>query len=265
MSYSTVTRGVTPFLRGKYERDARRSWDAFYSRNGERFYRDRHWLLEEATDGFPCLASGASTVLECGCGAANAAFPLLAANPRLRVFAFDFAPAAVALVRGAPAFDPARITAFAWDFARHDLDAVPAAECAGLAPDAAVDYALCLFVLSAVPPSQHGAAVRRVARLLRPGGQLLFRDYCVGDMAAARFKPTRRIDDHYFVRQDATLSYFFDEARLDAAMRGAGLVPVGVRRILRTVVNRREEKAMHRVFLQAVYEKPAAAAAGCVT
>lgn len=264
--YSTVTTGVTPFWKAKYEREAPKHWHKFYERNGERFYKDRHWLCDEASDGFPCLIPDVSsqdpkpvTVLECGCGAANAAFPLLAASPHITMHAFDFAPSAVALVRAAPAFDSRRMSAFVWDFARDDLDAVPAEARDSLAADDAVDYALCLFVLSAVPPALQSAAVRRVARVLRPGGRLLFRDYCVSDLAASRFKGRSRIGDNYFVRQDSTLSFFFDEDVLDTILREAGLVKVEIRRIERKVVNRKEEKTMNRVWLQAVYEKPVAA------
>ncbi|CAI5473004.1 unnamed protein product [Closterium sp. Yama58-4] len=34
-------------MRGKYEREARRYWDLFYKRNGERFFKDRHYLHHE--------------------------------------------------------------------------------------------------------------------------------------------------------------------------------------------------------------------------
>lgn len=262
-SYTTVTTGVTPFWQAKYERDAPKYWHKFYERNGERFYKDRHWLCDEESDGFGCLISNANAsqhapvvVLECGCGAANAAFPLLAANPHVNIYAFDFAPSAVALVRAAPAFDPRRMNAFVWDFARDNLECVPSEDRGGLVSDNSVDFALCLFVLSAVPPPLQAAAVRRVERILRPGGRLLFRDYCVSDLAATRFRGTSKIHDNYFVRQDSTLSFFFDENVLDTILRHAGLVPVEMRRIERKVVNRKEGKEMNRVWLQAVYEKP---------
>jgi 2-polyprenyl-3-methyl-5-hydroxy-6-metoxy-1,4-benzoquinol methylase len=39
-----------------------------------------------------------------GCGAGNSAFPLLALNPQLRVYACDFSPRAVELVKAHPEY-----------------------------------------------------------------------------------------------------------------------------------------------------------------
>ena len=48
-------------------------------------------------------------MLEVGCGAGNTVFPLLAARPAgVRVFASDFSPAAVDIVKNSPAFQPNR-------------------------------------------------------------------------------------------------------------------------------------------------------------
>lgn len=256
MSYSTVSIGVTPFMRKKYENEAQKHWTKFYQRNGDRFYKDRNWLNNDATDGFPMLNKDGAVVVEAGCGAANAAFPLLRNNPGMRVFAFDFAPSAVQLVRGAPSFDGERMSAFVWDFARAEIEAVPAEERGGLGISCKADFALCLFVLSAIPPELHVAALHRLQKLLKPGGLLLFRDYCCGDLAASRFKQRSRIEEDYFVRQDGTLSYFFSDSRLNSIASEAGLELVECRRIERLIRNRKEEKEMHRVFLQGVYRKP---------
>jgi methyltransferase-like protein 6 len=254
--YDTVQKGVSAFWRQKYEINASRYWHEFYVRNGTKFFKDRHWLLEESSDGFPCLASKEGrTVVEAGCGVANAAFPLLRANLSLRLYAFDFAKSAVDLIRNQEEFNAEQFTAFIWDFSREELVNVPEAERGGLASSRSADYVLCLYVLSAVPPELQNIAMKRLSRLLRPGGQILFRDYCVADLAASRFKARSKILDNYFVRQDGTLSYFFDENKLESVFSGTGLVRIETRRVRRTVVNRKEGKEMERVWIQAVYER----------
>jgi methyltransferase-like protein 6 len=78
----------TPRLHsGKLEREAARLWDKFYRRNGDRFFKDRHYFERE----FPFLTQPGITVLETGCGAGNTVFPLLELNPTCRVYACDFA------------------------------------------------------------------------------------------------------------------------------------------------------------------------------
>ena len=42
--------------------------------------------------------------LQVGCGAGNTVFPLLQLNPQLRVYASDFSPTAVELVKAHPAY-----------------------------------------------------------------------------------------------------------------------------------------------------------------
>lgn len=61
------------------------------------------------------------TNMQVGCGAGNTLFPLLELNPRIRAYACDFAPAAVDLVRGSPAFDASRVTAFVADISQVHL------------------------------------------------------------------------------------------------------------------------------------------------
>ncbi|GAB4823086.1 hypothetical protein N2152v2_010132 [Parachlorella kessleri] len=94
----------------KYEREASRYWDLFYRRNEDRFFRDRHYFDRE----FPELLS-AQTVLEVGCGVGNTIFPLLELNPTAFIYACDFAPSAVALVRSHPQYASGRVHAFVAD------------------------------------------------------------------------------------------------------------------------------------------------------
>ena len=162
----------------RYESEAGAFWEAFYRRNRGAFFRDRHYLDKE----WPALRGGAPVVLEVGCGVGNSVFPLLEANPRLRVFCCDFAPAAVALVKAHPAYASGRVTAFVADAARAAL-AAPA----GPVPAGGVDFATLIFALSALAPEAMPAALSNVAATLKRGeGRVLFRDYARGDLAQVR-------------------------------------------------------------------------------
>lgn len=256
--YRTVCTGMPKFWADKYARESSKIWDKFYKRNKTNFYRDRHWTTSEQTDGFPCLAqvaaSGNVVLVEAGCGVANCAFPLLEVNPSLFIYAFDFAPSAVALVRQAQEYKQERCHAFVWDFCKGPITSIASEERAALQPGVA-DFCTLIFVLSAVSPDKQVQGVKHLHALLKPKGRLLFRDYATGDMAQQRFAANRKIEDNYFVRQDSTLSYFFDEDRLNYVMTSAGFELVSVRRIRRVIKNRKEKIEMHRVFLQAEYQK----------
>ncbi|ESQ50245.1 hypothetical protein EUTSA_v10001947mg [Eutrema salsugineum] len=95
--YPTSNSGVSPFWREKYERDAKKYWDIFYKHHGDRFFKDRHYLDKEWNSYFS--ASGKKVILEVGCGAGNTIFPLIATYPHIFVYACDFSPRAIDLVK----------------------------------------------------------------------------------------------------------------------------------------------------------------------
>lgn len=249
--------GVSMFWAEKYASEANKYWDKFYKRNQTNFYRDRHWTADERTDGFSCLAQQhvpPAVLVEAGCGVGNSVWPLLTLNDSIRIQAFDFAPKAIELIHLRKEYLEGRINAFVWDFCRTSLDSVEPEQRDGLSNGGA-DFVTLIFVLSAVPPQLQQAGVSHLCRLLKPGGRLLFRDYATGDLAQTRFKSRNRIESNYFVRQDSTLSYFFDENRLTHLMSQAGLVPLYVRRVHRVIENRKETVKMERVFLQGEFQK----------
>lgn len=253
IEYRTVTTGVSPFWASKHAREACKNWEAFYKRNGTNFFRDRNWTSTSSSDGFPQLSlqhDPPAILLEAGCGVANTIWPLLSTNPTLNIKAFDFSSHAIQLIQSHPQYPEYetdnRLRVFKWDFVNDDLIENDVGE---------VDFITLIFVLSSVPPNKQVDGVRRLVKCLNVGGRLLFRDYGVGDAAQKRFKSRNRIHDNYFVRQDGTLSFFFDEIGIKKLMEGAGLKSVYVRKVERTIENRKEGLAMQRVFLQAEFEK----------
>lgn len=270
-------------------------WNKFYSNNAANFFKDRKWLFQE----FPVLTEatrrgrGSCTVLELGAGAGNTAFPILAANENeeLRVHACDFSGKAVEVIRGSELYDERFLQADVWDMAAVADDGgvnLPPGIEAG-----SVDVVIMIFVFSALAPSQWAQALRNVFTILKPGGQVLFRDYGRGDLAQVRFKTGRYLEDNFYVRGDGTRVYFFEQeelehifggGELDAKASGDGSAAVdmkaesGVEKApsnseerpkfeimnlaadRRMLVNRQRKLKMYRCWMQGQFRKPETAA-----
>jgi tRNAThr (cytosine32-N3)-methyltransferase len=204
---------VSKFDKQRFNEKPEKWWDRFYGNNQANFFKDRKWLVQE----FPILGEitkdgyGPATVLEVGAGAGNTAFPLLDMNRNddLRLHACDYSAKAVDLIRAQPAYATQTtpiLQADVWDVAGSSLPPGLEAE--------SVDLVLMIFVFSAISPLQWSQAVRNVYALLRPGGEILFRDYGRGDLAQVRFKKGRYLDENFYVRGDGTRVYFFEEEEL---------------------------------------------------
>lgn len=213
---------VSAFDAERFNSDPARWWNRFYTNNTANFFKDRKWLQQE----FPVLteltAAGreedeeqeqkpretTATILEVGAGAGNTAFPLLKANrnPGLMIHACDFSSKAVDLLRASPEYDERHMRASVWDLAGDELP--PEVQ-----PNS-IDVVLLIFVFSALSPRQWARAVRNVHAVLKPGGEVCFRDYGRGDLAQVRFRKGRWMEENFYVRGDGTRVYFFDEAEL---------------------------------------------------
>ncbi|KDQ61936.1 hypothetical protein JAAARDRAFT_123355, partial [Jaapia argillacea MUCL 33604] len=195
----------------KYNEKPARHWDNFYKMNADNFFRNRKWLHNE----FPELVAAAEpeagpmTVVEIGCGAGNAVFPLLSANKNahLSLLAYDYSSHAVKLVQHNPLYiSPpiGSIQAAVWDLTS---DSLPD----GVQPGT-VDIAIMVFVLSALHPEEWGRAISNVFKMLKPGGLVVLRDYGRHDLTQLRFKNGRLLDDNFYIRGDKTRVYFFESA-----------------------------------------------------
>lgn len=209
---------VSDFDKARFNNNPEKWWNQFYSNNTSNFFKDRKWLHQE----FPILSkltakdAGPSTILEVGAGAGNTAFPILKANENaeLMIHACDFSKKAVELIRGNAAYDADRMQACVWDIASEDLP--PGVR------ESSVDVVLLVFIFSALDPNQWNAAVRNVWKVLKPGGEVCFRDYGKGDLTQVRFKKGRLLEDNFYVRGDGTRVYFFEEDELKKIWGGTG-------------------------------------------
>ena len=217
---------VSEFDKSRFNNNPEKWWDLFYKQKSATFFKDRKWLVQE----FPVLGdvtrkgAGKRVVLEVGAGAGNTAFPLMRMNENteLEVVAVDFSKKAVETMRNAEDYQAiadgvdgrvGRMRAEVWDAASTDLPE-------GVAEGSA-DVVIMIFIFSALSPQQWEQAVRNVWRVLKPGGEVLFRDYGRGDLAQVRFKAGRWLEENFYVRGDGTRVYFFDKDELSRIWSGS--------------------------------------------
>ncbi|KAK6848878.1 hypothetical protein PG990_002253 [Apiospora arundinis] len=210
---------VSDFDKNRFNSDPAKWWNLFYKNNTANFFKNRKWLQQE----FPILGkvteedAGPVVILEVGAGAGNTAFPILAnnKNPKLKVHACDFSKKAVEVMRGHEQYNTDHMQADVWDVASDELPA-------GLG-EGSVDVVVMIFIFSALSPLQWKRAVQNIHRVLKPGGEVCFRDYGRGDLAQVRFKKGRYLDENFYIRGDGTRVYFFEEDELAKIWKGETL------------------------------------------
>ncbi|NWS60737.1 METL2 protein, partial [Chunga burmeisteri] len=190
-------------------------------------------------------------ILEVGCGAGNSVFPILKVlcnTPGTFLYCCDFASGAVELVKSHSSYNSAWCSAFV-----HDVcdDALPYPF-----PDEILDVILLVFVLSTIHPDRMQGVVNRLAKLLKPGGMLLFRDYGRYDTAQLRFKKGHCLSENFYVRGDGTRVYFFTKDEVWNIFNLAGLTEVQNLVDRRLQVNRKKKVKMQRVWIQSKFQKP---------
>lgn len=146
-----------------------------------------------------------------------------------------------------------------WDVAGDDLP-----------PDLgheSVDVVVMIFIFSALSPMQWDKAVSNIHTVLKPGGEVLFRDYGRGDLAQVRFKKGRYLEENFYIRGDGTRVYFFEKDELLKIWTGIDpnsteeghedtgfeLIDLGVDR--RLLVNRAKQLKMYRCWMQGRFRK----------
>ncbi|KAI8923631.1 S-adenosyl-L-methionine-dependent methyltransferase [Entophlyctis helioformis] len=234
-----------------FDKKAAGFWDDFYSKNVNRFFKDRHWLRLEFPELFERLPRDSEetfTLCEMGCGAGNTVFPFLqeAGEAKVFVYACDYSKEAVGVVKGSELYDESRCKGIVYDITAPDIPPE-------IAPGS-VDVCTCIFVLSAIHPSTWAQAVRNLYKMLKPGGLVLLRDYGRYDLAQLRFKPARVLEENFYVRGDGTRVYFFTNEELATMFSGFEVVQNGIDR--RLLVNRTRKLKMYRSWVQAKLRKP---------
>lgn len=270
--------------------DCSNAWERFYrthsGTDGKKGYdiaafKDRHYLRKEFVDLMPAevlkdptawpesidpnttrspdpYSKDHKVVLELGCGVGNSAFPLLRANLDLKLICVDCSQTAIDALKVNPEFDDRRCSALVAELGSIDapLSVVALGTEHGIA-DNSIDAVTCVFFLSALDSDAFNRVATECARVLKPGGVLLFRDYAKDDEknnTKSDFAPGTKIDTQSFVRGDGTLAVFTDEAFVKSAFSKVGLIG-STQIITHTVVNRKLEVKLDRFFVQGRFEK----------
>ena len=107
-----------------------------------------------------------------------------------------------------------------------------------------------------VAPEKFENAITNTAKLLKKsGGLLIFRDYAVNDMAMFRFGPNSKVGPRRYVRQDGTMTYFFEKEEIELLMKNSGFETVSLEVIERRTVNIKEGVDVPRLFVQGKFRK----------
>ncbi|KAI9203981.1 S-adenosyl-L-methionine-dependent methyltransferase [Polychytrium aggregatum] len=234
-----------------YHRDPDRFWSLFYSKNQNKFFKDRHWLRIEFPELFAKLPKDnlmPFRVFEIGCGAGNTVFPLLneARDANVFVYAGDFAWTAIDVVKSNPEYNEDKCKAFVYDITAPDIPEY-------IEPES-LDVCICIFVLSAVHPDTWARAVDNIYKMLKPGGLVLLRDYARYDLAQLRFKGGRFLDENFYVRGDGTRVYFFTQDEIANMFSKFHIDQNALDR--RLIVNRHKKLKMYRIWIQGKFRKP---------
>lgn len=216
-----------------------------------KFHEFRLWTTREFEElkGFDGTdSSEQKTMLEVGCGVGNLIFPLIADKVNnYFIYACDFSPRAVDLVKSNELYDETKMKAFTCDITKPDVFEE-------IQPES-LDIITMIFVLSAIHPDNFQLVTNTLSKLLKPDGCLLFRDYGRYDMTQLRFKPGNKIGENFYVRQDGTRTYFFTLDETKKMFEEAGFEILENNYIERRTINKKEDLNVQRWFVQGKYRK----------
>lgn len=264
---------LSDFQREKLNKDAKKNWDLFYKRNGDRFFKNRYWTRHEFKELFEDTLQRWDTrksdnkrfLLEVGCGCGDFVLPLLATDEQsssscneferpkdLFIYCCDISDKAIEILKSKPLYrqhSPEKTKAFTADITL-DRERLISETGGNL-----MDIVSLIFVLSALDPNYVKQALENVNTLLKPGGLVLFRDYAIYDKAMLRFGQNSKICDQFYVRQDGTRAYFFSKEQLCNLFKSCNFQCQSIDYVRRETINNATKDRFSRIFVQAKFRK----------
>lgn len=238
---------ISDFHRTKLEAEAKKNWDLFYKRNSDHFFKDRHWLTREFEAIRNLHEAGSGIVFEVGCGVGNTIYPLREECPALFFYGCDISPRAVDIVKSHPQYDSDKIYCFPSDIT------CPDPPLTDRIPPGSVDLITLIYVLSALSPETVARAIQNIKQVLKPGGNVILRDYGLYDHAMLRFKSGHKIQEHFYKRQDGTRAYYFTTEEMAALFEEAGFEVVFNYYVHKETSNKKEGISVPRIFVQSQF------------
>ena len=232
------------------------NWDKFYRRHRSNFFKDRHYMEDE----FPELETFSQnnkscSILEAGCGVGNTALPLIKKHASINFFATDFSQKAIQLllskISQLTTNENKRIEAFVGDISSRSI--IKSFQKYKILNQ--MNIVMMIFSLSAIPPERHKQTLKNVSDALCDNGVILFRDYARCDHTQLKFTDKNRLDDNFYVRQDGTLTYFFQIDDLTKMFHSNGFETIEIKLIERVLENRQTGNQMSRMWINARFRK----------
>jgi methyltransferase-like protein 6 len=259
---------INDFQRANLEKNAKKNWDLFYKRHGDRFFKKRYWTRREFNELF-CSSQSDNRpryLLELGCGCGDFVLPLLDNEPEkadsnsildvslasdIFIYCCDISEKAIEILKSNDIyrkFELSRIHAFVGNLLDRN----------GLASHLAghtMDFVSLIFVLSALDPAKMKDAIDNISAIMSHGGLVFFRDYAIYDKAMLRFSEKSKISDQFYVRQDGTRAYFFTKSEVIDLFAQANFECETIEYIKRETINNATNETLSRIFIQAKFKK----------
>lgn len=235
----------------KSEEEASKNWNKFYKRNGDRFFKDRHWISNEMVElvedniqkKLDC------TLIEIGCGVGNSVIPLLEQYENLRIFGWDFSSVAIDILKNNLAKLSNNINS------RCNLNVVDIRYDISkqINMNFTVDFATLIFVLSSLHPDTLIDAINNIKPFLSKKSLVFVRDYALNDAAQLKFNSSKEIEDNFYLKDDGTRVFYFSTNILETLFKQCGFSTIKCEYKQSRTTNIKKNINIERRFIQAKF------------